>query len=646
MTRKRLVTFGVIVLVVLLAGAFSVGFFRLDFSFGAQQVYNSLNVDAELMENGSLRVTEHWQMQYQKRDTPYWNHSIFINKANASSVQDFAVYDTDYGRDYEFKTDVTAFNAGERACYIIDNNQWYELGWNFPPIDSGERNFSISYTLTDAVSNYADADELRYAFVPESNPFPVRRFSLTLRFPNTGSAEAVHAWMHCEEGGVWTLEESRILRAEVNNLPARCMLEMRVLLPPDSIEGAGFLSDTSVLDEALAEESAYSNGGQGSSLSRYRHFSVLLSILGAVAAILAVLFLLLRGEKRAKAGLEAPAPLLREMPSCVRPAIVNRLYYYENDEGSADSGESFALSATTLSLVHKRWLRLHPAETEEALRIELVRGGRSPAEGEERVLAELFRTVADAHEGSFTLAQLREYAKEHPGPFAKHLSAYNEAVKRKFTRLGWVRPLRFFNTMAGWACLIALVLALVVLVLGGFVGKWILFAGLLVAAALAGFYAAFRLRLTEKGLAELMRWRGFSKYLREYSLLCKKPREELSLWGDYLVYAAALGIAKTALAEMSLLYTRLAEETPAAARGDVLPSFPLENPIDAYFGTAEGEMVFEKELWVHSAFVGEIARVFRELKAGKDGTGTNRQGGSDSRINRALAKLGRRFGTK
>ncbi len=636
MSRKRWIALLLGVLGLLVAGAFCIGFFRLDYAFGAKQKLASLNINAELMENGNMRITEHWQVQYSKRDAPFWNHSLFIGKTQASGVQDFTVYDADYGREYRLAEGAGAFTAPERSCYIQDSSGWYELGWNFPDIQSGERNFTLSYTLTGVPANYADADELRYPFLSGSNTLPVNRFQLTLHYPGGASAQEVTAWVHCTEGSTWELADSGLLTVFADKLPARTELELRLLLPPGSTQGSTLFSGTPVLETALAEE-AGSGQGRGS-MGQYRHFSVLLCILGGAAALAAVVLMLVHSERKSKAALSADVPLRRAMPTCVRPAIMARLYYHENASDKGDGGEGYALSATTLSLLHKRWLGLEGSEEGEGLRIAVHEQGQSPAEGEELVLLEIYKALAAEHGGPFRLEDLENHKKTHPARAEKSLAAFNEAVRRRFGRMGWARPVRFFTCPLGWAALVCLALALLCLVFGQFAGKLILVGGLLLAALPAGLYAAFRLRLTQKGLNELKAWRGFAKYLREYSLLCENPYEEISLWGDYLVYASAFGFSKTLGAELALVQTRLAEQPPPSPEYE----WPPEIPFPRYFGTEGSPPGRSGELWAYTYSISKIARAFRVWR-GRPGQNPKSLA---ARLRRLKDQLRRRFGLR
>jgi len=52
-------------------------------------------------------------------------------------------------------------------------------------------------------------------------------------------------------------------------------------------------------------------------------------------------------------------------------------------------------------------------------------------------------------------------------------------------------------------------------------------------------------RWTHEGLLYYLRWKNFEKFLLDFSALSSHPPASVAIWDDYIVYATALGIAKT-----------------------------------------------------------------------------------------------------
>lgn len=52
-------------------------------------------------------------------------------------------------------------------------------------------------------------------------------------------------------------------------------------------------------------------------------------------------------------------------------------------------------------------------------------------------------------------------------------------------------------------------------------------------------------RWTKEGLLYYLRWKNFEKFLLDFSALSTYPPQSIAIWDEYIVYATALGIAKT-----------------------------------------------------------------------------------------------------
>lgn len=597
MTRKRALSLGAVLLVLLLAGAFCVGFFQLDYSWGAKQILRDLSVEAELNERGVLTVTENWQIQYRKRERPYWNNAIFLSEDEVGRVSDLTVYDLDYRRYYTFVEGATAFDAGEHGCYINRNGPLVELGWVFPRIDEGVRNFVVSYTLDGVVQHYADADEVRHSFVAAGNTFPVRRFSLRMRFANPGGGfEQLNGWLHSPTGSRVWFEDDTLLYAECEYVPAMNEVELRMLIPPDSVAGSGLLADAEMAEVVRAQEEQYSR--ENDVTQRYRYLFRLVHLLLALAVAGVVLWLLLRLRRRERAALAGTPTPERELPSCQPPAVVARLVWLaERERTPRSKSDSWALAATVLALAHKRWLRLEPAG--EALRLTLCKDGQSPAVGEEIPLLALLRKAA-GEGGEISPELLRSWAAAHTGEAHSALAETHAAVAKRFAQQGWLRKRWLVNSEAGWAAVACAVLGLVVLVAGSLPGYWLVGLALLAGAGASAAFSLLRAPLTPKGQAELLRWRGLAAYLREYAVLTERPETETGLWGDYLVYACALGLAKPFTAQLAMVDERLEESGGA--------------PLARYFG---GEKPLDTgALWQLSEFSAELAKALFYMRRG------------------------------
>ena len=160
-------------------------------SLFARPQLRDLNIQVLLMRNGDARITETRQMAIDSEGTECY---IVIGSLNGSEVCDLTVSD-ETGLDFDNvgKWDIERsrdWKAGK--CGIVTKRDGYELCWGLG--DSGDRTYTTSYTVTNLVKGYDDADGFNYMFVTQgSSPLPdhVRltiepEDSLQLTSENTG----------------------------------------------------------------------------------------------------------------------------------------------------------------------------------------------------------------------------------------------------------------------------------------------------------------------------------------------------------------------------------------------------------------------------------------------------------------------------
>ena len=130
----------------------------------AESRLHNLDINVVLSKNGDAHITETRQMTIENEGTECY---IVIGNLNGSEVRDFVVTD-ETGAEYENvgRWDVSGSRAEKRErCGIVTKSNGYELCWGLG--DSGERTYTVSYTVTNLLRGYSDADGFNYMFVAE-----------------------------------------------------------------------------------------------------------------------------------------------------------------------------------------------------------------------------------------------------------------------------------------------------------------------------------------------------------------------------------------------------------------------------------------------------------------------------------------------
>ena len=159
----------------------------------ARPQLRDLTIQVVLSKNGDARITETRLMSIDSEGTECY---IPIGNLNGSEVRDLLVTDeteqpfTNIG-DWDIDKS-RSWKAGK--CGIVTKHNGYELCWGLG--DSGERTYITSYTVTNLVKGYDDADGFNYMFVAQGiSPLP-DHVRVTIEPEDT-------LQFTCENTGIW-----------------------------------------------------------------------------------------------------------------------------------------------------------------------------------------------------------------------------------------------------------------------------------------------------------------------------------------------------------------------------------------------------------------------------------------------------------
>lgn len=162
-----------------------------------------LNINVVLDDNGDARITERRTMVIDDVGTECY---IVIGNLNGSQVKDLEVTDETgwaYRNIGEWDVDRDrSWKAGK--CGIVYKRDGYELCWGLG--DKGGRVYYTSYTVTNLVKGYEDADGFNYMFVAEDVKPAPQHVKLTISNPG--------ALFVADSVGVWAFRYRGIIMVE------------------------------------------------------------------------------------------------------------------------------------------------------------------------------------------------------------------------------------------------------------------------------------------------------------------------------------------------------------------------------------------------------------------------------------------------
>ncbi|MDL2293536.1 DUF2207 domain-containing protein, partial [Ruminococcaceae bacterium OttesenSCG-928-D13] len=579
-TFKKIAAVLAVLLVLAFAGAIAVGYFQLDYNSGADYQALDKTVNATLTEDGQLLIEETIHYSFKKRDRPHYNPYRLFKTYDVPAISDMEVYDHDQQLWYTFNPD-HSYGAGvdtaePNTCYVVENYSEWEIGFIMPALEKGERTFTIWYTLEGftGLESYDDADVLYYQFQP-TDLYPIRNFTLNLSFP-ANAADSL-AWLHCTADSFLALNDDSSLTVTASKVPASVFIELRLLMPPGSLWAAGQYHDYSGAGIIRTQEAEWADGW--ALTTRYRWATAVFSIAIAVAMFLLACYTGFRTSRVR----EAAEPALEDCPYQRQPpygmsaataqAFLKRAVFRDSKLFRRTDSDGDMLSASTLSLAHKGWLTLTANAAGEPVVTYLGTGG-TPPNTEEAHLLQLYYQAALAHGGGFTLRQYASWYEKNIAKLSTHMSQYFSTLDKAVRATNWSITRPFFSTLAGRMCVLCAAAALVLLIFLDFFGRGVLVGGLLLSAVAFLLYSRPELP-SESGVQALTAWKGFYRFLRDFTILDERSAPEVSLWGDYLVYATAFGLGDAVSGQMQAL--------SAATRTGAPQDTASQDPLFVYF---------------------------------------------------------------
>jgi len=540
--------------------------------------FPELVIDVEVAADGSFLVSEQRTVRFRGAYSGLYQ---WINLRDNMQITDVTVAEN--GEEYRYNE---AHDIGPAGTYYTEkqNGRQY-IDWSFSANDE-TRTFTISYRVHNAILLHDDVAELYYQFVGDGWDKPVSRVLVTVHLPAGAEKEDILAWGHGSEyralHGEVRILDNRMVQWEIAPLPARTMLEGRVVFPLALVPAASAVTRTGRpgLAVILAEEERLTE--QANQRRQKGQADGKLAMAVVLAGLGAIFLLWFRFGKAYPVSFSGD--YYRELPANYSPAELGVLWRM----GQVHPSD---LSATLLDLARRRVIRLEEYQlTKSGLfrqktvtdyRLVLPENtgnggngengkGTAPAPPdahashktlaphEQSLLDLLFYEIGGGgrEKGTtVTLDQLQTFAKKHQKRYLNFWRRWqrevqNVAAGHRFFDEDNMRLAKVIGILSGLIISASAVPAFIsnmpllglALLLAGF--------GLLLTGALIK-------RRTMSGNEDYVRWKAFQRFLRHFSELSRQEIPALVIWEHYLVYAVTLGVAKEVLKQLTKIYPNL-----------------------------------------------------------------------------------------
>jgi len=547
------------------------------------QYLNSIDYHVEMQKDGSMRVTETWDVDIKNTNTLFKTFSLNRNKYG--NITDVQVIDLQNGKLLE-QIDEEMYHVTKDCYYGLQTGKYeFEIAWGVGmDNEKGNRKFQISYTVTDVVTEYNDTQEIYWQFLEEGkNAIPAKKVTGTVVLPESvKNTENLKVWGHGQLNGIIEKVNNNTVKFKLNNLNPGARLEIRIATQEKMFNvNYNKIRQYSYLKQIIDEEQKWADEADEKSVNA-RNSYVFIGIIYLLLIIYFITRIVKYNNLNKQKGdgiVYNDIQYFREIPrNNATPAEACYLYKFNKERLNIGDIQNKAISSTILDLCLKRVISLRVEEKE--VYVSILKGKQELPKDEQQVYDLLYYTSQDRKE--FPISDLNLFAKHKYNQYSHivnnivnyarnslyELNLVDKAKEKQYVKSKNARGLKsmvlFLYGEAFITYLISLMFRRIVEIQFGmtFLNSWIIILlCLLPLIAVATYSWNLRAKigdriavLTQNGADEKAKWKGLSNFMKDYSLLNEKEVLDLVLWEKYLVYATAFGISDKVLEQLKAAY--------------------------------------------------------------------------------------------
>lgn len=540
---------------------------------------NNLEFETQINADGSMNVTETWDINVTNTNTLYKTFKTDASKYSAiTEVKVKELISTNNEKTF-LKTETWAYHVAKGSYYGTKNQDGdFEIGWGVG-LDSerATKKYKISYKVEDAITKYNDCAELYWQFIGKDFEVSAKKIKGTIYLPsNVQNKDDIRVWGHTEglNGTIYATDTNKI-EFNLNNFNSGRFVEVRTLFPSDLITTTGRVKNTSILDKAVKEETKLADKANAkrkrSEWWEKNKIIISLGIYFGIDLILAIIFVrktikyLKKNKEIKKYQPETNLEYFRELPN--EEATPGEAFRILNVKLEKYTPKTFGniFSATMLDLTLKGYMEIKQekdSKGKEITNINILKEADENLKPEEKAIFEFIKKTKK-EEWSFTLKDLEKYIKGHSSETESLLNnsfrrAESQLIKEEIIDENIQKEYKKYkNGQAGYifAIIFAIFLFFYMRVPVFMIPSIICIINIII----CGNVIKKLNILTQKGVNQKEEWNGLKKYMEDFSLLNEKNVPELVIWEKYLVFATAFDIADKVIKQLKIVYPNFEE---------------------------------------------------------------------------------------
>ncbi len=539
---------------------------------------NHIDFQAQINSDGSMNITEKWNIKINDTNTLY--KTFKIDKEKYSEISNVKVTDITNGSSKPLNKQNQWSYHLPKGNYFggMNKDNQFEIAWGVGLEDqSATKVYEISYQVKDAISKYSDYGELYWQFIGKDFEIDAKNITGTIMLPsNSKNKEDIKVWGHTEDlnGEIYVTDTNKI-EFNINQFRAGRYVEIRTLFPENILGTIKKGENKPRLNQVIEEETTWANQANARRKMKETTKTILTIVINIGASILIIFSIrsIIKNSKKIKT-LKKIEPsqkstYFREIPRKDSTPTQSLSLLTKQIGGFNNSiylGRIF--TATLLDLSLKRILEFTP--NEKQVTIEILEQAPQGLAGDEQVVFEFIKKATEKTSGKITTKELEKYIRKSPSSkilkLANNIDSLTEETlyqKGLASKEGKTKKTEatIFAIFLGVS--IPFISGIFTILMVSSINVWVM--ALLMLAVIVQLIVFCILSsktnvLTQEGVDEHEKWKGLKKYMEDFSMLDKREIPEVVIWESFLVYATAFGIANKVLKQLKIVYPNMSEQ--------------------------------------------------------------------------------------
>lgn len=541
---------------------------------------NQLDFQAQINQDGSMDVTEKWNIKINDTNTLY--KTFKTDKSKYSNITNVEVTEVTKGNNQPFRKQNQWSYHLPKGNYFggFNEDKQFEIAWGVGLEDSSAtREYEISYQVKDAIAKYNDYAELYWQFVGKEFEINAEKITGTVLLPtHADSKEEIKVWGHTEDlnGEIYATDTNKI-EFTIHQFRSGRYVEVRTLFPTQMITNTSRGENTERLEPVIQEETKWANQANERRKRKENVEKIATIVVNLVAIILTIFSIksIIKNVKKVKTRKKlVPSQEIeyyREMPrEDATPAEALALFNQQvgSSYNSTHIGRIF--SATLLDLNLKKMIDFQVEGKTITIKMLEESAEKLETSKDEKAIFEFLKKACEQNHGEITIKELEKYIKKSQSKVIKLKDEIDKTTEQALYEKELASEKGKQENANIAACLVLLFVFFIfsIVTFGvltatnsmNLIGMIPLFPVVVVQIIVFILLLSRTNVLTQKGTDENAQWKGLKKYMEDFSMLDKREVPELVIWEKFLVYATVFGIADKVLKQLKIVYPNMNEQ--------------------------------------------------------------------------------------